>query len=303
MALASIAALIMFLGVLMIVVSLVRRRKDPLTARVQNLAAQVPEDDGTDLTRPFVHRVVWPVFEGIANAFGKLLPTTFLKRINYLLTLAGQPFSLNGFLALMLLTGIAVPGLFLTLMLASGGGLGGIQIVGVIFFVAGGLYLPYFWLAGRVGRRQNEIMKSLPNALDLVTTCVEAGLGLDAAFAKVAERLPGPFADELNRALREMGLGQSRRDALREVGERTGVPDVITFVNSIIHAERTGSSIADVLRVQADQMRTRRRQRVEQIAQRIPIWMTFPLVVFLLPSLFIAILGPAAIQVLDNLVR
>jgi tight adherence protein C len=130
---------------------------------------------------------------------------------------------------------------------------------------------------------------------------VEAGLGLDSAFAKVAERLPGPFGDELARALRDMALGRSRRDALREVGERTGVTDVITFVNSIIHAELTGSSIGDVLRVQADQMRTRRRQRVEQIAQKIPIWMTFPLVIFLLPSLFIAILGPAVIQVLDSL--
>ncbi len=106
-----------------------------------------------------------------------------------------------------------------------------------------------------------------------------------------------------SRALREMAMGQSRRDALREVGERTGVSDVITFVGSIIHAERTGSSIADVLRVQADQIRTRRRQRVEQIAQKIPIWMTFPLVIFLLPSLFIAILGPAAIQVLDSFAR
>ena len=98
-----------------------------------------------------------------------------------------------------------------------------------------------------------------------------------------------------------MSLGRSRRDALRDIGERTGVPDVITFVNSIVHAETTGSSIADVLRVQADQTRIRRRQRVEQIAQRIPIWMTFPLVVFLLPSLFIAILGPAIIQVIDSL--
>ncbi len=304
MALATIAALTAFLGVLMVTMSLAgRRRDDPLSARVRSLAAYIPEDEAADLTRPFAQRIIWPVFEGIANTFAKLLPTTFIDRIRYLLVLAGNPFTLSGFLFLIAITGLAVPAMFLSLMLLAGGGLGAMQILGLLAFIAIGLYAPYFWLAKRVGRRQNEILKSLPNALDLITTCVEAGLGLDSAFAKVAERLPGPFGDELAHALRDMALGQSRRDALRELGERTGVPDVITFMSSIIHAETTGSSIGDVLRVQADQMRTRRRQRVEQIAQKIPIWMTFPLIMFLLPSLFIAILGPAAIQILDNLAR
>ena len=301
MALATIAALTAFLGVLMVTMSLAgRRRDDPLSARVRSLAAYIPEDEAADMTRPFAQRIIWPIFEGIANTFAKLLPTTFIDRLRYLLILAGNPFTLSGFLFLMAITGLAVPAMFLSLMLLAGGGLGAMQILGLLAFVAIGLYAPYFWLAKRVGRRQNEILKSLPNALDLITTCVEAGLGLDSAFAKVGERLPGPFGDELAHALRDMALGRSRRDALREIGERTGVPDVITFMSSIIHAETTGSSIGDVLRVQADQMRTRRRQRVEQIAQKIPIWMTFPLVVFLLPSLFIAILGPAAIQVLEQ---
>ena len=301
MVLATIAALISFLGVLMVVMSFASRRENPVGARVRNLAAYLSEDQGPDLTRPFGQRVVWPLFEGIANAFARLLPTTFVSRIRYLLTLAGKPVSLAGFLFLMVLTAVAIPGLFLALMLLASAGFGGMQVLGLIAFTVMGLYLPYFWLSRRVGRRQSEILKTLPNALDLVTTCVEAGLGLDSAFAKVAERLPGPFGDELAHALRDMSLGRSRRDALRDIGERTGVPDVITFVNSIVHAETTGSSIADVLRVQADQTRIRRRQRVEQIAQRIPIWMTFPLVVFLLPSLFIAILGPAIIQVMDAL--
>ena len=303
MALATIAAFTAFLGVLMIVMSLVGgRRENPVLARVRNLAAHMPEES-VDLTLPFSQRVIWPIFEGIGKGFAKLLPTTFVARIRHLLVLAGHPFSVTGFLFLMAITGAAVPGLFLALLLLAGAGLGGVQLVALIAVTAAGLYAPYFWLARRVGRRQTEILKSLPNALDLLTTCVEAGLGLDSAFAKVAESLPGPFGDELARALREMALGQSRRDALREVGERTGMSEVITFVGSIIHAERTGSSIADVLRVQADQMRVRRRQRVEQIAQKIPIWMTFPLVLFLLPSLFIAILAPAAIQVLDSLAR
>ena len=303
MGLALIAAVIAFLGVLMITMSLVRQRENPLRARIRNLAANMPEEDANDLTRPFGQRVVWPILEGIAKGFSRLLPTTFVARISHLLTLSGQPFTLSAFLALMVITAVAVPGLFLVLILAAGSSIGSLQILGLIAFTIAGLYLPYFWLARRVGRRQRQILKSLPNALDLITTCVEAGLGLDSAFAKVAERLPGAFGDELTQALRDMALGRSRRDALREIGERTGVSDVITFVNSVIHAETTGSSIADVLRVQADQMRVRHRQRLEQIAQKIPIYMTFPLVLFLLPSLFIAILGPAAIQVLDSLVR
>jgi len=301
MVLATIAALLSLLGVLMVVMSLASRSENPVGARVRDLAARLSEEQGTDLTRPFGQRVVWPLFEGIANAFARLLPSTLVSRISYLLILAGKPISLGGFLFLMVLSAVAIPGLFLALMLLSGAGFGGMQVLGLIAFAVMGLYLPHFWLSRRVGRRQSEILKTLPNALDLVTTCVEAGLGLDSAFAKVAERLPGPFGDELAHALRDMSLGRSRRDALRDIGERTGVPDVITFVNSIVHAETTGSSIADVLRVQADQTRIRRRQRVEQIAQRIPIWMTFPLVVFLLPSLFIAILGPAIIQVMDSL--
>ncbi len=304
LALATIAALSAFVGILMITMALGgRRRENPLRTRMRNLAAQMPEEETVDLTLPFSQRIIWPVFAGLGNGFAKLLPTTFVARIRNLLMLAGEPLSVSGFLFLMILTAVAMPGLFLALLLLADASFGTIQLLGLLAFIFMGFYLPYFWLSRRVKRRQDEILKSLPNAMDLVTTCVEAGLGLDSAFAKVAERLPGPFGDELARALRDMALGLSRRDALREVGERTGVPDVITFVSSIIHAELTGSSIGDVLRVQADQMRMRRRQRVEQLAQKIPIWMTFPLVIFLLPSLFIAILGPAAIQVLDSLAR
>jgi len=302
MALATIAALAAFLGVLMITMSaLGRRQGSPVRDRMRGIAAHLPQEEIDQLTLPFNQRVIWPLFEGMAAGFAKALPTTFVNRVRYLLTMAGSPFSVTGFLTVMLLSGIALPGFFLALMALMGAEFNNLQAMGVAIFAATGVYMPYFWLARRVGKRQHEILRSLPNALDLVTTCVEAGLGLDSAFAKVAERLQGPFGEELSHALRDMGLGRSRRDALREIGERTGVPEVITFVNSIVHAEATGSSVGDVLRVQADQVRIRRRQRVEQIAQRIPIWITFPLVMFLLPSLFIAILGPAGIQVIDNL--
>lgn len=303
MVLAVVAAFSAFLGVFMIVMSLSGRRQNPVEARVRNLAAHFPEDElGVDLTQPFTDRLVWPILEGIANAFRKLLPTTFVAHVRHLLMLAGEPFSVTGFLFLMAVSAVGFPGLYLVLVLASGS-FGALQFLGFLVFLILGFSLPYFWLSRRVSRRQRAIIKDLPNALDLITTSVEAGLGLESAFAKVADTMPGPFSEELAQALREMAMGRSRRDALREIGERTGIADVITFVNAIIHAEVTGSAIGDVLRVQADAMRTRRRQRVEQTAQKMPIWMTFPLVIFLLPSLFIAILGPAGIDVYHGFLR
>jgi tight adherence protein C len=302
MMLATVAGMTSFLGVFMIVMGLLGRRSDPVEARVRNLAAQFPDDEpGVSLSRPFVDRAIWPVLEGIAGGFSKLLPTTYVSRARHLLTLAGTPMSLTGFLLLTVAGAVGLPGLFVILVLTSTNSPGAIHVVGGLLLLGAGAYAPYFWLARRVSRRQAEVLKMMPNALDLVTTSVEAGLGLESAFAKVTESMKGPFPDEMGQALREMAMGASRRDALRAMGERTAVPEVITFVNAIIHAEITGSSIGDVLRVQADAMRMRRRQRVEQTAQKMPIWMTFPLIVFLLPSLFIALVGPAAITVLETM--
>jgi tight adherence protein C len=149
----------------------------------------------------------------------------------------------------------------------------------------------------RANGRQHAIIRSLPDAFDLITTCVEAGLGLDAALARVAEKVQGPFSEELSRALRDVALGKTRRDALRELGERTGVPDLIQFTNAVIQAEAMGSSIGTVLRVQSDQLRVRRRQRAEEAAYKAPVKMLFPLVLCIFPTLFVVILGPAAITI------
>ncbi|MBI1885681.1 MAG: type II secretion system F family protein [Chloroflexi bacterium] len=301
--LAGAAAFITFAAVFCVCMAFAgRSRQNPVEARVRRLASAFDDDVVIDRGQPFVERIVMPLLESMGSIVAKMLPTAYVARIRHLLTLAGQPFSLAGFLMVMAVSAFAFPTFFLAFVAMAGASFSPTILMVLLALIGLGFYLPYFWLARRVGKRQNEILKSLPNAFDLVSTCVEAGLGLDAAFAKVTEKLAGPFGDELRQALREMAMGQSRRDALLDVGERTGVSEVVTFVNAIIHAEVTGSSIADVLRVQSDQIRIKRRQRVEQTAQRIPIWMTFPLVLFLLPSLFIVLLGPAGIQVYDSLV-
>ena len=173
--------------------------------------------------------------------------------------------------------------------------------VGVILgFILVGLMLPQMWLKSRVTARQNAIIKSLPDAFDLITTCVEAGLGLDAALSRVAEKVEGPFADELTRTLRDIGLGKQRSLALKELGDRTEVPDLVTFVNAVIQAERMGSSVGTVLRVQSDQLRVRRRQRAEEQAYKAPVKMIFPLILCIFPTLFIVILGPAVITIMND---
>src|SRR5205823_10468542 len=128
----------------------------------------------------------------------------------------------------------------------SAGGLSGKGLLMVLGAGVMGVFLPRVWLSNRVRARQKEIQKSLPDAFDLVTTCVEAGLGLDAALAKVAEKVEGPFAEDLGMALREVSLGKLRRDALKEMATKSGVPDLLVFINAVIQAETMGTSIATV---------------------------------------------------------
>ena len=294
-------AMLVFLAVVLVAMGVAGRSHSPLAARIHTLATAARSEDIPDLERPFVDRMVWPILEGLSEKVMSLLPAALLARLRHQLTLAGSSLSVAGFILIWIASAAAFPGAFLALMLAARATSGTVYFLGLLTFLPLGIYVPYFWLARRVGRRQRQILKDLPNALDLVTTCVEAGLGLDAAFAKVTEKMRGPLSDELAHALDQMAVGRMRRDALRDVGERAGVPEVVIFVNAIVHAEQTGASIGELLRVQAEQARVKRRQRIEAHAQRMPIWMTFPLVLFILPSLFIVILAPAGISAYEAL--
>ncbi len=174
-------------------------------------------------------------------------------------------------------------------------------VTGTLVLAVLGFYLPTFWLAWKAQARKTEIQQSLPDALDLMVVCVEAGLGLGAAIQRVGEEvaLASPaLSGELALVNQEMLAGVSRSDALRNLAERTGVEDVYSLVAMLIHTDRLGTSIAQSLRAHAESMRTRRRQRAEQLARKASIKMAFPLVFFILPALLVIILGPAAIQLL-----
>lgn len=149
---------------------------------------------------------------------------------------------------------------------------------------------------GRATRRRSEITAALPDLVDLLTVSIEAGLALEAALSRVSERGDGPLAIEVRRTLSEVALGRQRREALRALGTRTGVPAVVAFVNSLNQADQSGMELGPVLRAQADVVRQRRRQRAEEAAMKAPIKMLFPLILFIFPSIFVILLGPAAIQ-------
>lgn len=163
-----------------------------------------------------------------------------------------------------------------------------------------GFKAPDTWLAIRIRQRQSEIQLALADMIDLITVSVEAGLGLGAAITRVAERFPSALSEELIRTMQEVHLGRTQADALREMGRRIDVPDLTTFLTSLVQAEVLGLPIANVLRVQSERLRDKRSQRAREQAQKAPIKMIFPLVFFIFPALFIVILGPAAITIMKN---
>lgn len=234
-----------------------------------------------------------------ASNLGRFAPKAQLSSLDLRLTMAGFPSWLRGEvwllleLTLALLLAVLCFGLGVALKL-HGGKLLVLSLLGVL----GGFLFPELMLTSRKEQRQRAIAKSLPDVLDILTVSVEAGLGFDAALAKVAERMQGPLAEELRFVLHELWLGKTRRESLRNLGIRTGVDDLRVVTAAIIQADQLGSSIGTVLRIQSDQMRFKRRQRAEEAAMKAPIKMLIPMVLFIFPTIFIILLGPALIQIL-----
>lgn len=292
-----------FLAIVSLVLGLARRTPSMMEARMKDFrtrTATVVEGEA-DLDVPFADRVVLPGVEALANTATSVLPARVLANIEKQLVRAGSPMTVNTYVVFWMTSTGIMSGLILASVIAVWGAIGFQQAVVVLMFGAVGWMLPRAWLKGRVSARQRQVLKTLPDALDLVTTCVEAGLGLDASLARVAEKSTGPLADEVSRTLREVAMGKLRRDALTEMADRLGVDELTGFVNAVIQAEQLGVGIAQVLRVQSDQMRTRRRQRAERTAHEAPIKMIFPLVLFIFPAFMLVILGPAGIRIATSL--
>ncbi|TMC00284.1 MAG: type II secretion system F family protein [Chloroflexi bacterium] len=298
-----VIAIVIFGAVSSLVFSFVSR---PATATMESRITDfrqrtaMEEREEIDLDVPFVERVLKPGIEGIAHAFSSVLPASVLGNIQKQLIMAGNPMTLNAFVTFWAIC-IGICMLFALVLFAALPASYLLQKMafGMLLLIFAWM-LPRTWLKGQVKARQKNVIRALPDAMDLVTTCVEAGLGLDAALARVAEKTEGPFAVELSRMLRDVAMGKLRRDAMTELDERIGVDELSTFITSVIQAEQLGVGIAQVLRVQSDQLRTKRRQRAERSAHEAPIKMLFPLVLFIFPAFLIVILGPAVIRIASN---
>jgi tight adherence protein C len=252
-----------------------------------------------ELSLPFTQRILVPVFSRVGDLVARFTPANMLESTRHKLELGGRPGNLGAaeFIAIRFVAAVAFGGLSFLLFLRTAPEY---RFILPPALMALGFFMPVIWLGSKIRSRQDEIVKSLPDALDLLTICVEAGLGFDAAMSKLTEKWDDALSMEFARVIQEIQLGKLRREALRAMADRIEVPDVTTFVAAVIQAETLGVSMAKVLRIQSDQMRIRRRQRAEQKAHQAPIKMLFPMAFLIFPALFIVLLGPAVLLIQES---
>ncbi|MFC2023688.1 type II secretion system F family protein [Chloroflexota bacterium] len=247
----------------------------------------------TEIRRPIESRVFIPMLRRFLRALGGLTPKRTIEKTQMMLQNAGQPAGLTAldFLGMRLLFAVMLAGIYYFLAgknIAFSEALRNTLLSGVI-----GYFVPLYWLRYRMRKRQNEILRALPDALDMLTVGVEAGLAFESAMLRVGEKWDNPLTRLFTRAVAEMRVGVPRNDALERMAERSGVQELLVFVAVLVQSSQLGVSIAEVLHTQADQMRIRRRQRAEELARQAGIKMLFPLILLIFPSMLIVILGPS----------
>jgi tight adherence protein C len=255
-----------------------------------------------EMRDPFIARVINPAYEKLLQSLGNLAPSAIKEKYEILLSSSGtnDKMKVNNVLAIQLMLGFILPTLvqYLMKITASPPNVIYIMLTGAI-----GGTLPYIILKSKSDKRKQEIQYALPSLLDLLYVSVEAGLSFDMAIYRTTDKMRGPLSDELLLTMNEINKGRDRSEALRDMVKRTQVEDLATFITSIIQAEELGSNIGNVLRIQANTMRLTKRQRAEANAAKIPIKMLFPLVLFMLPAVFVVILGPAIINVMESFMK
>jgi tight adherence protein C len=299
-----IVGAIILLAVVLVVVGLnTPQAEDSIQERLSEIAIgdEPMSLEELELSQDFGQRILIPFFNRVGKMAQKFTPQATLESAKKRLEMAGNPMQMNPAFFLMLrfvfafLFGITIFVVF------SRAGRGWVQGLGLsTLFMLIGFFFPNLWLGGRIAARQKAIFRAMPDALDLLTISVEAGLGFDQAMAKVHEKWDNDLSLELGRVIQEIRLGKLRRDALRDMAERLGVAEMTSFVAAVIQSEQLGVSMAKVLRIQSDQMRVRRRQMAEEEAHRAPIKMVFPIALLIFPSIMIILLGPAAMLLLSS---
>jgi tight adherence protein C len=292
---------LVFAAVAMVGMALMPARSTNLHARLgpYQYAGPLTERDAA-LEQPLVSRLGLPLLHKLAEWPARLAPKRAYDEARQLMIKANISMDLNLFMGLRAVGLVAAP-LFAWALMGFSTAWLNLLFVGLVGWFGG--RMPINWLRGKAAKRQTKIQRSLPDTLDLITVSVEAGLGLDAALAKVIEKTRGPLREEFGRVLQEISLGKVRRTALKDLAIRCDVPDLTSFVNAIVQADQMGLGVAEVLRAQADEVRLRRRQRAEETAMKAPVKMLFPLVAFIFPAMMTVLLGPAVWRIYEAIIN
>ena len=297
-------------AIAVVVVSLSRNENaeeaDPLQARLAEFIQRgddVTSLEDIELSQPFSERVIVPIIRKVAEFSVRFTPQKAIQNVTRMMELAGNPWPIDAatFFALRFVLALVFGGLGIAYILISKSPDHSKDLLYIGGAAFAGSFIPASMLTSKITKRQTEVRKAMPDALDLLTICVEAGLGFEAAMSKVAEKWDNELALAFARTLREIQLGKVRRDSLKDMADRLGIAEMTSFVAAIIQSEQLGVSMAKVLRIQADQMRMKRRQFAEEQAHKAPIKMIIPMALLIFPSIMIIILVPAAMQIFANL--
>jgi tight adherence protein C len=275
---------------------------DPVLARLAE-ATQRGENvslEDIELQQPFMERVVIPVVKRMGEFSSRFTPEKLLQETTLKLELAGNPGRIDAstFLSTRFIGAGVFGGLLLLISnLPQVNWPSGRIFLVVVIFTLLGFFFPQMWLSSRITRRQTEVRNALPDALDLLTICVEAGLGFEAAMSKVADKWENELSLMFGRCIREIQLGKTQREALRDMADRIGLPELTSFVAAVIQSQSLGVSMAKVLRIQSDQMRMKRRQFAEELAHQAPVKMIIPMALLTFPSIMIILMAPAGFQI------
>jgi tight adherence protein C len=303
---AAIIGVIVLGAIILVVIGLrSTQSEDPIQTRLGEFAerGEVVSLEEIELSQPLRERIIIPLARRLGEFVVRFTPQNSIQETARKLEQAGNPTGLDPtvFWALRF-AGLALGILFLFLSAVApeGSFLKGRGLLIAIPAAVLGFYLPELWLSSKISRRQHEIRKAMPDALDLLTICVEAGLGFDAAMAKVNEKWDNELALAFGRVIREVQLGKLRREAMRDMADRIGLAEMTSFVAAVIQSEQLGVSMAKVLRIQSEQMRIKRRQLAEEEAHKAPIKMLFPMALLIFPSIMIVLMGPAVLILMQS---
>jgi tight adherence protein C len=250
-------------------------------------------------SQSFSGRILVPIASRLGEGISAFLPNGIRRRLAAHLETAGMHVTAERFLTWWTAIGVVLPSAMFLLRIVAGNGISGRAVLGLLCWISATMLLPWYWVRGRARRRTKEIDRGLSDAMDLIVTNVESGVGLQAALINVSQKYSGPIGFEFTRTIREIALGRSSQEALDAMGRRSGSREMALLARAVAQAERNGIPIARVLRAQADELRERRRQNARERANTFPLRITLLTVMFIFPSLFMLILGPVVLDVMD----